>query len=120
MKTLFEKILKKCDKVTFEFSEAQIKLINEGYKIYLVVARDHFLSGWGEAEYLNCWHVVICWSALQRDKVLESFKNDKSFKYARDFEDVNTFLNRKFVKTLLVLKDANKCGAWNQRVFVEM
>lgn len=119
MSTIFNKIVNKCDKVRAEdFTEEQINLINNGYNFYVVIARDNFLSGWGEAENKSCWQVVICWNALQRDKVLSTFKTDHSFKYARDFEDFKNFLNRKFVKSLLTLKNANQCHAWNGGVFV--
>lgn len=85
---------------------------------FIVMAKDTFLSGWGQDENKAAWQCVVCWTPSQRIAILESFKNDKTFRYPQ-WMTVEHFLKSYKLNAVYCIKNANHCHAWNNGIIIK-
>lgn len=61
--------------------KANLKLASDiGYR-YVVKAQDKILSSWGESENKKHLQLILCKTENEKDLILKSLYNDKSFNY---------------------------------------
>lgn len=101
-----EKIIAKCWNAQ-DYANYDLEKLKD--YMYIVKGKSKFFSGWGRAEGVNAYDLVLCKDAVQAAKIIQGLRKDNTIYINRYRIDYFKAIDNKNVYTFRV---ADECTAW--------